>query len=61
MLNLFKSSRELIASLNFFPITPSIAAITVFTQSVLNDRTHEVLEVLIVPHLSKQVIDVSRR
>ncbi len=39
----FKSSSSLLALFLFLPITPSIAAITVFTKSVLSNRNHEVL------------------
>ena len=41
----------------FLPITPSIAAITVFTQSVLNDRSSEVTS---ISHHAKRVIDATR-
>ncbi len=41
----------------FLPITPSIAAITVFTHSVLNERSTEVTS---ISHHSKRVIDASR-
>ena len=41
----------------FLPITPSIAAITVFTQSVLNDRGPEVST---ISHHAKRVIDATR-
>ena len=42
MQRLFKSKNSVLALLMFLPITPSIAAITVFTQSILNDRSTEV-------------------
>ena len=41
----------------FLPITPSIAAITVFTQSVLNNRNTEVKS---ISYNGKRVIDVTR-
>jgi hypothetical protein len=41
----------------FLPITPCIAAITVFTQSVLNDRSTEVTS---ISHHAKRVIDATR-
>ncbi len=41
----------------FLPITPSIAAITVFTQSVLNDRSNEVTS---GSHHAKRVINAMR-
>jgi len=41
----------------FLPITPSIAAITVFTQSVLNDRSTEVKS---ISHHEQRVIDATR-
>ncbi len=41
----------------FLPITPSIAAITVFTQSVLNDRSTDATS---TSHHAKRVIDASR-
>ena len=43
MQRLFKSNGSLLALIMFLPITPSIAAITVFTQSVLNDRNSDVI------------------
>ena len=42
MQRLSKPNGTLLALLMFLPITPSIAAITVFTRSVLNDRSTEV-------------------
>ena len=41
----------------FLPITPSIAAITVFTQSVLNDRSTEVTS---ISSHAKRVVDATR-
>ncbi len=41
MQNLFKLKSNLFALFLFLPITPSIAAITVFSKSVLIDRHHE--------------------
>ena len=41
----------------FLPIPPSIAAITVFTQSVLNDRSTEVRS---ISHHEQRVIDATR-
>ena len=41
MQRLFKSNCSLLALVAFLPITPSIAAITVFTHSILNDKNTE--------------------
>ena len=57
MKKLFKTNSNLLALLLFLPITPSIAAITVFTQSVLNDRSSEVTS---IPHSSKRLIDSTK-
>ena len=57
MQRLFKPNSTLFALFMFLPITPSIAAITVFTQSVLNDRINEVTS---IPHPTKRVIDAIR-
>ena len=57
MQRLFKPNGTLFALFVFLPITPSIAAITVFTQSVLNDR---ITDVTSVSHHSKRVIDATR-
>ena len=57
MQKLFKSNSTLLALMMFLPITPSIAAITVFTQSVLKDRSTEVTS---VSHHAKRVIDATR-
>ena len=45
MQRLFKPDSSVLALFMFLPITPSIAAITVFTQSVLNDRSTEVTSI----------------
>ena len=57
MQRLFKPNSSLLTLFLFLPITPSIAAITVFTQSVLNDRT---TEVTFVSHHAKRVFDATR-
>jgi len=57
MQRLFKPNSSVLAMLMFLPITPSIAAITVFTQSVLNDRSSEVTY---ISHHEKRVIDATR-
>ena len=57
MRRLFKHNSNVLAMLMFLPITPSIAAITVFTQSVLNDRSTEVTS---ISHHAKRVIDATR-
>ena len=57
MQSLFKPNRSLLALLMFLPITPSIAAITVFTQSILNDRSTEVTS---ISHHEQRVIDATR-
>ena len=57
MQRLFRPNSTLLALFMFLPITPSIAAITVFTQSVLNDRSTEVTS---ISHHAKQVIDSTR-
>ena len=57
MPRLLKLNGKFIALLMFLPITPSIAAITVFTQSVLNDRSTEVTS---ISHHAKRVIDATR-
>ena len=54
----FKPNSTLLALFMFFPITPSIAAITVFTQTVLNDRSSEVTP---ISYHTKRVIDASRK
>ena len=57
MKRLFKPNSTLFALFMFLPLTPSIAAITVFTQSVLNDRS---IEVTSISHHAKRVIDATR-
>ena len=54
----FKPNSTLLALFMFLPITPSIAAITVFTQSVFNDRSTEVTS---ISYHTKRVIDASRK
>ena len=57
MQRLFRPNSTLLALFMFLPITPSIAAITVFTQSVLNDRSSEVTS---ISNHAKRVIDATR-
>ena len=57
MQRLFRPNSALLALFMFLPITPSIAAITVFTQSVLNDRSTEVMS---ISHHAKLVNDGTR-
>ena len=57
MQRLFRPNSTLLALFMFLPITPSIAAITVFTQSVLNDRSTEGTS---ISHHAKRVIDATR-
>ena len=57
MQKLFKHNSTVMALLMFLPVTPSIAAITVFTHSVLNDSTTEVSS---IPYHAKRVIDATR-
>jgi len=57
MQTFFKSNSTLLALIMFLPITPSIAAITVFTQSVLNDRGNEVTS---IPDHAKRVIAAAK-
>ncbi len=57
MQRLFKPKSSMLALLMFLPITPSIAAITVFTQSVLNYRSTEVTS---ISHHEQRVIDANR-
>ena len=57
MQRLFRTNSSLLAFFMFLPITPSIAALTVFTQSVLNDRSSEAAS---ISHHAKQVIDATR-
>tara|TARA_B100000965_G_scaffold381817_1_gene379617 strand:+ start:547 stop:723 length:177 start_codon:yes stop_codon:yes gene_type:complete len=53
----FKANSTLFALLVFLPITPSIAAFTVFTHSVLNNRN---IEVTSISHHAKRVVDATR-
>ena len=57
MQRLFKSNFNLLALFAFLPITPSIAAITVFTHSLLNDKNTELTS---VSHHESYSIDASR-
>ena len=57
MQRLFRPNSTLLALFMFLPITPSIAAITVFTQSLFNDRSTEVTS---ISHHAKRVIDATR-
>ena len=57
MQRLFRPNSTLLALFMFLPITPSIAAITVFTQSVLNERSTELTS---ISHHAKRVIETTR-
>ncbi len=57
MQKLFKPNSNLLALIMFLPITPSIAAITVFTQTILNDSSTELTS---ISHHEKRVIDATR-
>ena len=57
MQRLFKSNGSMLALFMFLPITPSIAAITVFTRSVLNEKSTEVIS---ISHHEQRVIDATR-
>ena len=57
MQRLFRPNSTLLALFMFLPITPSIAAITVFTQSLFNDRSTEVTS---ISHHAKPLIDATR-
>ena len=57
MQRLFKPNNTLLALFMFLPVTPSIAAITVFTKSVLNERSTEVTS---ISHHAKRVFDATR-
>ena len=57
MQRLFKPNSSVLVLFMFLPITPSIAAITVFTQSLLNDRS---IELTSISHYEKRVIDATR-
>tara|TARA_Y100001968_G_C18780722_1_gene446573 strand:- start:215 stop:391 length:177 start_codon:yes stop_codon:yes gene_type:complete len=54
MQNLFKPSSSLLALFMFLPVTPSLAVISIFTQSVLKERINEVTS---ITNHSKRVID----
>ena len=56
MQRLLRPNSSLLALFMFLPITPSIAAITVFTQSVLIDRSTDVTS---SSHHAKRVIDAT--
>ena len=56
MQRLFKPNSSVLALFMFLPITPSIAAITVFTQSVLNHRSTQVTS---FSHHEQRVIDAT--
>ena len=58
MQRLFKANSTLLALFMFLPITPSIAAITVLTQSVLIDKSPELSS---ISHHAKRVIDATRK
>ncbi len=57
MQRLFKANNTLLALFIFLPVTPSIAAITIFTQSVLTNRNTEVTS---ISHHAKRVINATR-
>tara|TARA_B100000579_G_C22024093_1_gene485219 strand:- start:46 stop:246 length:201 start_codon:yes stop_codon:yes gene_type:complete len=57
MEKLFRPKGTLLALLMFLPITPSIAAITVFTKSVFINRNEDFNS---ISHHSKRVIHASR-
>ena len=57
MKNLLKPMGKLIALLTFLPITPSIAALIVFTQSVVNKRDTESVS---IPYYVERVFEGSR-
>ena len=57
MQRLFKPNSSVLVLFMFLPITPSIAAITVFTQSVLNDRSSDLTS---ISHHEQRVIDATR-
>ena len=57
MQRLFKPNSSVLALFMFLPITPSIAAITVFTQSVLSERSSEATS---ISHHEQRVIDATR-
>ena len=57
MQRLFKSNSMIFALFMFLPITPSIAALTVFTHSVLSDRD---IKLTSISHHAKRVFDATR-
>ena len=57
MQKLFKPNSTLLALFMFLPITPSIAASTVFTRSVFNERSNKVTS---ITHHEKRVIEATR-
>ena len=57
MQRLFKPNSSVLALFMFLPITPSIAAITVFTQSVLSERSSEVTS---ISNHEQRVVDSTR-
>ena len=57
MQRLFKPNSSVLALFMFLPITPSIAAIIVFTQSVLRDRSSELTS---ISHHEQRVIVANR-
>ena len=57
MQRLFRPNSTLLALFMFLPISAIIAAISVFTLSVLNDRSTEVTS---ISHHAKRVIDATR-
>ena len=57
MQKLFKTNGTLLALFMFLPITPSLAALTVFTQSLLNYKSTEVTS---ISYHTKRIIDATR-
>ena len=57
MNKLFKPKGTLLALLMFLPITPSIAAITIFTRSIFNEVTDDVTS---ISHHTKRIIDATK-
>ena len=57
MQNLLKPRSTLLALFVFLPITPSIAAITVYAHSIFSNRSAEVTT---ISHHAKRVIDATR-
>ena len=57
MQRLFKPNSSVLALFMFLPITPSIVAITVFIQSVLNYSSSDVRS---ISHHEQRVIDATR-